>query len=156
MTLRGGCLARVATVAAALAFAGGVLAAEVWKWTDAQGVVHYGAAPPDDARIKASRVDLGDTSVTDSDRRAAEWRLAKDKTEADRAGAEDAASRPAHAKRAKAAASTASSSSSCEEAWRRFNASYACFDPYRYGRGLIRPEAYQHCTEVPEPDASCK
>ena len=143
----------LALASLALAAMAGVGAEEVWKWTDAEGVVHYGAAPPEEARAKATRVDLGDTRVTDSDRRAAEWRLAKDKTAVDRAIADGGASRPARAKPASAAASV---SSSCEQAWKRFDESYACFDPYRRGHGRIDPQAYQHCTEVPEPDASCR
>jgi hypothetical protein len=153
MTSRCSRLASAALLAALLVPA---VAEEVWKWTDAQGVTHYGPAPPDDARVRATRVDLGDTGVTDGDRRAAEWRLAKDKAAVDRATAEGAASRPARASRARQASAPASMSSSCEEAWKRFNDSYACFDPYRYGRGKIQPQAYQHCTEVQEPDASCR
>ena len=148
MTARCSRLAAAALLAAMLVPA---VAEEVWKWTDAQGVTHYGPAPPDDARARATRVDLGDTGVTDGDRRAAEWRLAKDKAAVDRATADGAASRPARARPA-----SAPMSSSCEEAWKRFNDSYACFDPYRYGRGKVQPQAWQHCTEVAEPDASCR
>jgi len=130
--------------------------AEVWKWVDAQGVTHYGAVPPDDAHTKAERIDLPDSGVTEADRRAAERRLADDKAEIRRATAGASAPRAdvegAVAPRAPAPAAVPS----CEEAWRRYNESYACFDPYRYGAGKIRPEAYQHCREMPQPPALCR
>ncbi len=143
-----------AALAALLVLAGPAGGAEVWKWQDAQGVTHYGPEPPDDPDAKAERVVLPDSGVTDADRRAAEKRVADDKAEirratggpAPRSGARPAA-RPA---------SAASAVPSCEEAWRRYNESYACFDPYRFGAGKIRPEAFEHCKEVPQPPALCR
>jgi hypothetical protein len=133
-----------------------VTAAEVWKWVDAQGVTHYGAAPPDDGRTKAERVELPDTAVPEADRRAAEKRLADDKAEIRRAAGPASAPRPEVPLAAARPAVAASAVPSCEEAWRRYNESYACFDPYRYGAGKIRPEAYVHCKEMPQPPALCR
>jgi hypothetical protein len=123
-------------------------AMEVWKWTDPQGVTHYGSAPPDDPRARAERIDLPDTTVSESDRRAAAWRLAREKAQLERAGTGE----PVPAGRARAA----SAPTACEAALRRYEESAACFARYRYGRGLVRPQAYQHCTEVPAPPDDCR
>ncbi len=40
----------------------------------------------------------------------------------------------------------------CEARWHRYLASAACFDQYRVVRGGLKPEAYQRCTEVPQPE----
>lgn len=139
----------------ALLLAGAAGATEVWKWRDAQGVTHYGAAPPDDARTKAERVDLPDTRVSEADRRAAEKRLA-DEQAGIRAASDAAPPRGQRFPGLTLPAAAASAVPSCEEAWRRYNESYACFDPYRYGAGKVRPEAWQHCKELPQPPALCR
>ncbi|MBT9463356.1 hypothetical protein [Hydrogenophaga sp.] len=40
----------------------------------------------------------------------------------------------------------------CEARWHRYAASAACFDQYRVVGGGLKPEAFQRCTEVPQPD----
>ena len=40
---------------------------------------------------------------------------------------------------------------SCEEAWKAFKASEACFAPYHIVGGRIKPEAFDHCVEVAQP-----
>ncbi len=45
----------------------------------------------------------------------------------------------------------ASDPETCRLKLERYRQSLACFQPYRYGRGLIRPEAFQHCTDYPQP-----
>jgi hypothetical protein len=40
----------------------------------------------------------------------------------------------------------------CQARWHRYLASAACFDQYRVVRGGLKPEAFQRCTEVPQPE----
>lgn len=42
--------------------------------------------------------------------------------------------------------------SACEASWHRYLASAACFDQYRVVGGGLKAEAYQRCTEVPQPE----
>jgi len=42
----------------------------------------------------------------------------------------------------------------CEARWHRFAASAACFDQYRMVGGGLKPEAFERCTEVPQPDCN--
>lgn len=49
--------------AASLAFAPHADAAEVYKWTDANGVTHYADAPPDGQKYERVKVGAGTTSA---------------------------------------------------------------------------------------------
>lgn len=40
----------------------------------------------------------------------------------------------------------------CERQWHVYAANAACFDTYRLVGGGLKPEAFQQCTEVPQPD----
>lgn len=56
-------------LAALLAFAATPAAPQVFKWTDAQGKVHYGDKPPEDAKTQQIKVDAksydGPPQITD-------------------------------------------------------------------------------------------
>lgn len=41
----------------------------------------------------------------------------------------------------------------CEAAWHRYAASQACFDSYRVVGGGLKAEAFEHCEQLPEPEA---
>jgi hypothetical protein len=43
----------------------------------------------------------------------------------------------------------------CAAMRKRFAESQACFAPYRLANGAIRPEAYKHCHQMPDPSATC-
>ena len=42
----------------------------------------------------------------------------------------------------------------CEARWHAFAASAACFGQYRLVGGGLKPEAFERCTEVPQPDCN--
>lgn len=42
--------------------------------------------------------------------------------------------------------------SACQARWHQYLASAACFDQYRVVGGGLKPEAFQRCSEVPQPD----
>lgn len=46
---------------------------------------------------------------------------------------------------------TADKNITCEEQWRRYRESLACFAPYRLVNGAIRAEAFKKCAEVKQP-----
>ena len=41
--------------------------------------------------------------------------------------------------------------SACERQWHAYAASAACFNTFRVVGGGLKPEAFQQCTEVPQP-----
>jgi hypothetical protein len=123
-------------------------AGEVYKWTDEGGRVHYSDTVPPARKATAQPVDTSSAVVADTPPRRPATRAApkKEPIFSERPA-------PPPPPTAASAPQTPAAASSCEEAWRRFNESYACFDPYRMAGGRVRPEAYQHCVEVPRPDA---
>ncbi len=40
----------------------------------------------------------------------------------------------------------------CQEEWRVYRESQACFARYRTVNGGVRPEAFRHCVEVKQPE----
>lgn len=40
----------------------------------------------------------------------------------------------------------------CQEEWRKYQESQACFAPYRLANGGIKAEAFQHCVELKQPE----
>lgn len=124
-------------------------AAEVYKWTDDNGRVQYGDRVPEDKKAAARMISLANSELTDSQRLEAKARLDKILADAQKTAPPQS---PKIASIASPPPATPTSSSACEEAWKKYNASYACFDPYRISGGRVRPEAYLHCKAVPQPE----
>ena len=40
----------------------------------------------------------------------------------------------------------------CEEKWREYRESEACFSPYRLVNGGVKAEAFKHCKEIKQPE----
>lgn len=40
----------------------------------------------------------------------------------------------------------------CEEKWREYRESQACFAPYRLVNGGVKAEAFKHCKDVKQPE----
>ena len=133
---------------------------EVYRWTDENGQINYGDSFPGSQKRKAKIIDLTNTSIPEAQRQEAESRLAGDKSLL-RQVAAPVASPP----QSKAASRTSSPSTTsaltmsaderrrqCAEEWRKYNESYECFDPYRLKGGGVRPEGFQHCTQLKEPE----
>ena len=47
---------------------------------------------------------------------------------------------------------TSDKNSTCQEKMAKYKASVACFAPFTLVNGAVKPEAFEHCTEVPQPD----
>jgi hypothetical protein len=155
-------------LAAALAAAclGAVQAADIYRWTDAQGKVHITDKPPP-GHPDAVPLDSKRYEVPAKDRKAAQDRAAQDKKQANQMeqarvrGAQPAASAASGAAKpaAKAAASApqrVAGESECDRKIREFQKSQECFAPYRTATGGLRPEAQEKCGQgVPDPGPQC-
>lgn len=141
---------------AAIAFS--VQAAEIYKWTDEDGRTHFADSVPDRYKSAATRVDPGSSEVPDTQRKEAEARAAKEKSAMNRAREKSGNSGlPAGTKPATGGSATADArrAADCEILFRRYRESQECFAPYRLANGALRVEAYQRCTEVPDPSRRC-
>jgi hypothetical protein len=117
------------------------------RWVDEHGVTHYGdALPPQPVQDVTDMPEAQQPSAADKARGQAD--LARYR-------------RQLQAPPPRPAAPPASASSSaeqprgpltCAQQWARYNAAYACMDPYRLNKGGLRPEAAEKCPTVTQPD----
>jgi hypothetical protein len=131
-------------------------AVDVYKWTDAQGVVHYGDRAPTARSGAASGAPASAATLSvPGDTRSQEEKLAAMR----RLDAEQAVLRRSAATRAQplsARRSTTPTGDSCADQWRRYQASEACFDAHRVtddGRG-VTAAGQMACPNLPQP--SCR
>jgi Domain of unknown function (DUF4124) len=132
--------------AVAMTLAGAAHAVDVYKWTDSQGVVHYGDHPASGAAVSTVSVPGGEPSPRDV--AAAQARLAADraKLEQPTAGSSGDHSRASSAKPAESA---------CATAWRQYDAAQACFDAHRAAGGKgINGAGGAACQELPQPSCT--
>lgn len=118
-------------------------AAEIYRWTDEKGKVHFGDkpnVPPGEVK----RIDTSGANLSESQRREAELRAMRDRNEATRD-----LRKPVQGS---TASKTQTAKEKCEEEWRRYNEAQACFN--RGGRnanGSLKG-GVGNCVEVKQPE----
>ena len=135
----------LAAVLAAALLAGPAHAVDVYKWKDAKGGVHYGDRPPSDGA--ASTLEVPDDAPSPAEEAAASQRL-------ERARAKLAEPAPVDAPLpvARKAAAKAPASDDCEQSWRHFDASQACYQSHRAANGKgVSPAGMAQCRPMPQP-----
>lgn len=140
-----------------LFIASGVLHAAdpIYRWVDEDGTVHYGDTVPDRYKDSATRKPelkehpVIDVTPTPKQMRARQRALDILDVEPEAETVNPAP--PANASTPASAVSENTADMTCEEQWQRYNASQACFAPYRLANGGIRPEAFDNCVAVPQP-----
>ncbi len=122
--------------------------AEIYRWTDDKGEVHFGDAVPESAKASASKVDTSNATISDAERNAGEARLERERKDIARPerGAGPAAANPAQTP------PPGGRRSDCAAQWRAYNDSMACFDAYRMTSGAMRPEAFEKCESIVQPE----
>ena len=117
-------------------------AQQIKRWVDERGMVHYSDTAPASAPVTAipSVPPLSDADKAQADERMRQYR-------------EILAQPPAPAASAAPAprAAPAPQDDSCAGQWARYNAAYACMNPYRLAGGGVRPEGFDKCPVVPQP-----
>ncbi len=127
-------------------------AADVFKWTDAQGVVHYGDRPPltkSGNAASAATVSVHGDELSDDEKRAAQQKLdeARDKITAP-------TYTPYYSNRTRRAAAPAATDG-CAAAWKAYDASAACFSNHRAGDGKgVNAAGQAYCKELPQPSCA--
>jgi hypothetical protein len=132
----------------------GVQAGELYKWTDADGKVHFSDKPPKPSVATAKTVEVKVQPVTEAQRLEAEARLAKLKATTGHGtlmgGTGPDAMIPPGTRQGGSTGGTA-----CERAWREYNESVACFSSNRGAGNRISAEGFEKCKAMAEP-APCK
>jgi hypothetical protein len=139
-----------------LALAQGEAVAQVMRWVDEGGVVNYGTTVPERYKNNARAVAV-DKPPSESQHREAEARLRKERealarppaapTPAASGDAGKAADKPAEKP-----APARQEALSCEAQWREYDAAWECFNPYRNANGSVKPEGYERCPVVIQPE----
>lgn len=139
-----------------LALTQGEAAAQVMRWVDERGVANYGTAVPERYKNSARPVAI-DKPPSESQQREAEARLRNEREALARPPA--APTPAASGEEGKAAEKTAEKPAparredlSCEEQWREYDAAWECFNPYRNANGSVKPEGYERCPVVIQPE----
>jgi hypothetical protein len=147
MPIRCHCTLLLAVLTATAGFAN----AQIKRWVDERGVVHYSdEAPSPGARVASPVTEVAPAApLSAAEQQAAERRLR---------GYRDALNTPAAPARDAPPPGPnprpASEDNSCAAQWARYNAAYACMDPYRLSHGGLRPEAFKRCPVLTQP--SCE
>ncbi|HSV48325.1 MAG TPA: DUF4124 domain-containing protein [Ramlibacter sp.] len=155
-----------------------MLAAQIYKWVDENGRIQLSDKPPQTHGGSLTRQASGTHELTEAQRAEAQARAARESqraaAEAARQEAEDKAAaqgpiiiQPTGAPRGAASASASSGSSSsaspsdaraadCARKWAAYNASAACYGPFRNAIGGLRAGALETCGPgVPDPSIEC-
>ena len=124
--------------------------ADVFRWVDENGKVHYGDAIPEKYKQQAKKVD-GAGGVTGAQRQEAESRPARERARAESLQKARESKTDAPQLAAPPATGDPKPVDQCEEQMRKYLESQDCFAPYVNATGGIKPEAFQRCTEVKQP-----
>lgn len=135
-----------------------VHAAEIYRWTDAQGKAHASDRPP--AGVRKDQVRREDSRVHELTRRQreeAKERALADKSRRDRGLP---ALPPAYGEGGLPLTVTTvpdkqPQETECQRLVRLYRESEACFANYKIANGLTRPEAFEHCKQEVEPSIKC-
>src|SRR6185369_5292150 len=121
----------------------------MYRWVDENGKVHVSDLVPERYKKTAKRIDSTQFEVSAADRKAAEDRAAADR-------AREKASATAMAPPSQPAAKPKPfGESECEAAHRQYKESMACFAPFVADNGIMKAEAFEKCTSVPDPSPRC-
>lgn len=131
--------------------------AAVYRWVDDQGRTHYADTVPERYRDRATRVDTGSATSPAGGAvpRAPANTPATPGTQPERRPPRAAAAAPPASTPARRPAQGVTASTDCATWWRLYDESEACFGPLRTVGGGLKPEAFDHCTEVPNPAPRC-
>ena len=152
----------LAVIAAMATLAAGPALATVYRWTDAEGKVHYGEEVPAAFR-KTARPVTTDVARPSADQvREAQERAAKEKALAASATARTQPApiapprEPVPPVPRKRPDRLPDESTDCATWARLYQESLECFGPFRTGRGGVKPEAFAQCNAVQEPPSRCR
>ena len=138
-------------------------AATIYRWVDDKGRTHLSDVVPEKYKKSAKRVDTRQHEVSPQRQKEAQERAAKDKAAADEAAKQRAATAsapaasapPASAPIVKRPAQGVTDTTDCATWWRLYRESQECFGPFHTVHGGLKPEAFEHCNEIPSPVLKC-
>lgn len=121
-------------------------AGDVYKWTDSQGVTHYGDKPPVDPKLATKRMNIDVPALSETEKRDAEARLSADRA---MLAASSSPALTAPGIKSPVAAAPKPPESECARQWKVFNDDARCADPqHRFNaEKAAHPERFQYCRQ---------
>lgn len=137
-------------------------AADIYRWVDDQGRIHLSDVVPDRYRESAVRVEPHAPQPTPEQQREAAERAQREQgrrpvpseARSPELVAHPVAGEPAQGV-VKRPVEKVTDATDCATWWRLYRESEACFGPFHVRGGGLRPEAFDHCNEVPSPPLRC-
>ncbi len=134
-------------------------AADIFKWTDSKGVVHYGENLPQDRKEPVKSLDVRHSNLTDEQRSDGARRLVANRSKLNTKHTSDdesavAPTNPASNVKTTSVGSVSptkpsTTSSICSDVWKKYEAQYECMNPYRIfsgnGKNMVLPEGLVAC-----------
>jgi hypothetical protein len=130
--------------------AGAASGADIWRWVDEAGKVHYGDTVPDKYKSVAKQVHAED-AVSDEDRRAAAERANREKGKV----MELRSAREAGAQTPPTPPSDQPKQSSCDARWQAYLDNAACYAPFHVANGGLREGALETCGPTVQEPQNC-
>lgn len=136
-------------------------AADLYEWIDDQGGLHVSDIVPEKYKSRAKKIDTRTSEIPPQQRSEAEARAAKDRATAEKAQAEVDAMRrrmqrdPGAREPVPAPGAASKPADDCQTLQRQFKESQDCFARFRGQDGTLKPEAFQNCTDLPDPSTKC-
>jgi hypothetical protein len=139
-------------------FASAAQAADIYRWVDDKGQTHVADTVPPQYQQRATRIDTSRSEINERDRAEAAARADADRQKAAIAGTPGAGPSTSGATPPDikpGASGLGDKQARCAQRRQAYEDSQSCFNQYRVANGSVRSEAYQNCTEVPDPAAEC-
>jgi hypothetical protein len=132
--------------------------ADVFSWVDEDGKTHYGDIVPERYKQKAKKLEGVD--VPSVQRQEAEARLGREQARAEalrrareaKLGEVQPNAEPSPDIAGAGDSTAGDNTNTCQAQLKKYLESLDCFAPYMIKGGAVRPEAFQHCTVVKQPN----
>ena len=124
--------------------------AQIKRWVDERGVVHYSnSAPQPGDKVASPVTEVAPAQpLSPADQALGQARLEQYRQDLAKPAASAAPVAAAPGMKPPAAPVD----QSCAGQWQRYNAAYACLDPYRAQGGAIKAEGFSKCPVVKQPE----
>lgn len=136
-------------------FAAWAHASDIYRWVDEKGKTHVADTVPPQYQKRAEKVDTRASEVSERQRAEANSRANRQKSAVGGTPYTPPSAGVITPGTGKPGASGLDDArAKCQERHRAYAESQSCFGRYTTAFG-IRAEAYQHCTEIPDPSPDC-
>lgn len=153
---------RICLAALILGLVSEVQAGDIYRWVDEQGRTHLSDVVPERYRNSASRIDARQYELTPEQQREAAERTARERERASNTTEPATTVTPTQPTPeapapplVKRPSEQVTKSTDCTTWWRLFRESQECFGPFHTVGGGLKPEAFDHCNEIPSPPIKC-